>query len=236
MLVLASNKGAHYGLLLVFVHLVAIQIGKQSLICWDETALQHSGHPEIYLWCRSMIHILYLHKPDRAKKMKGSVAITNKLHSIQCKVAISITGGLSSTAGDILDVHAFILPIDLLFCKLLFRAAICLCSLPTHPLHPLLYSASHCNLRQHLSLIHYLLHLVNANSNEIEMIVPFRRSLGYISSFKTFIPLSKEDVLPLMIITNATAPVYIYSDGSGFEGSIEASALLYIKECLVKVL
>ena len=32
------------------------------------------------------------------------------------------------------------------------------------------------------------------------------------------------------------APVCVYSDGSGFEGGIGASALLYIKERLVKVL
>jgi hypothetical protein len=179
----------------------------------------------------------YLHKPEGAKKMKGSVAITNKLCSIQCKVAISITGGLSSTAGNILDAHTFILPIDLLFCKLLFRAALHLCSLPsTHPLHPMLCSASCHNLRRHLSPIHHLLHLVNANPNEIEMITPSRRSPGYIPSFKSFIPPSKEDALPLVIITNATAPVHIYSDGSGYEGGIGASTLLYIKECLVKVL
>ena len=32
--------------------------------------------------------------------MKGSVAITNKLKSMQQKVAMAITGALSSTAGD----------------------------------------------------------------------------------------------------------------------------------------
>jgi len=76
----------------------------------------------------------YLHKPEGANKMRGSVAVTNKLRSMQRKVAKAITGGLSFTAGDIMDVHAFILPVDLLFCKLLFRAALCLCSLP--PAHP----------------------------------------------------------------------------------------------------
>jgi hypothetical protein len=179
----------------------------------------------------------YLHRPEGSKKMKGSVAITNKLCSIQCKVAITIIGGLSSTASNVLDVHTYILPIDLLFCKLLFRAALCLCSLPsTHPLHPFLHSASHCNLRCHLSPIHHLMHLVNVNPNEIEMISPSRRSPGYTPPFKSFIPPSKEDALLLTIISNVTAPVHIYSNGSGFEGGIRAFTLLYIKECLVKVL
>jgi len=66
----------------------------------------------------------FLHKPEHASETKGSVAITNKLHSVQRKVAKAITGGLSTTAGNILDMHAYILPIDLLFCKLLFRAAL----------------------------------------------------------------------------------------------------------------
>jgi len=80
----------------------------------------------------------YLHKPEGVNKTKGSVYITNKLHSEQRKVAKAITGGLSSMAGDILDVHGYILPIDLLFCKILFRAALRICTLPpTHPLHPL---------------------------------------------------------------------------------------------------
>jgi hypothetical protein len=43
--------------------------------------------------------------------MHRSVKVTNKLHSVQRKVAKAITGGLSTTAGDILDVHSFILPI-----------------------------------------------------------------------------------------------------------------------------
>ena len=47
----------------------------------------------------------YLHKPEVASKIKGSMSITNKLRSVQHKVAISITGGLSTMAGDIMDVH-----------------------------------------------------------------------------------------------------------------------------------
>ena len=85
----------------------------------------------------------YLHKPKSAVKARGSIAITNKLCSMQRKVAKSITGGLSTTAGDTMDAHAYILPIDLLFCKLLFRATLRLCSLPiSHPLHPCIRSAA----------------------------------------------------------------------------------------------
>ena len=62
----------------------------------------------------------YLHKPELISKVRGSVAITNKLCLVQRKVAKAITGSLSMTAGNIMDVHAYILPVDILFCKLLF--------------------------------------------------------------------------------------------------------------------
>lgn len=63
---------------------------------------------------------MYLHKMRGPGKTKGSVSITNKLCSIQRKVTKSITGGLSTTARDVMDMHAYILPVDLLFSKILF--------------------------------------------------------------------------------------------------------------------
>jgi ribonuclease HI len=50
------------------------------------------------------------------------------------------------------------------------------------------------------------------------------------------IPPTKEEALPFAELTNIMAPVRVYSDGSGFEGGIGASALLYINEHLVKTL
>ena len=50
--------------------------------------------------------------------------------------------------------------------------------------------------------------------------------------FKTVVPLSKEAALPLASLTNSTIPVCIYSDGSGFKGSIRTATLLYINDCL----
>ena len=179
----------------------------------------------------------YLHKPEGSGKTCGSIAITNKLCSVQCKIAKTITGGLSSTAGDILDVHAYILPIDLLFCKLLFRATLHICTLPpSHPLHPLVHSVSWHRIKHHLSPIHHLIYFASINLKDIKTITPARRSPGYVPSFKMIIPPSKDVALPLAILTNLTAPVRIYSDGSGFEGRIGASALLYINDRLSKVL
>ena len=92
---------------------------------------------------RAKVWYTGLHKPKEEGNMKGSVAITNKIQSMQCKVASTITGALRTTAGDTLDAHANILPVDLLLNKVLFRAATWLCLLPdTHPLHDTIRSAA----------------------------------------------------------------------------------------------
>jgi hypothetical protein len=163
----------------------------------------------------------FLHKPEGANKTRGSVSITNKLCSAQCRVVKLITGGLSSTAGDILDAHAYILLIDHLFCKLLFRAALCICSLPpVHPIYLLVRLASRRKIKRHFSPIHRLIYFAHMNPKDIETISPTRRSPRYLPAFKMIIPPTKDDTLPFTIITNALAPIRVYSDGSGFEGGI----------------
>ena len=177
----------------------------------------------------------YLHKPSSASKTKGSVAITNKLRSVQCKVTKSITGGLSMTASDIMDAHAYILPVDVLFCKILFLATLWLCSLPAeHPLHPCICSAARRKVKRHPSPLHHLVNFAGLNPKEIETLSLVRRSPGYNPVFKTVIPPSKEAALPLANLTNSTVPVRVYSDRSGFEGDIGASVLLYINERLAR--
>ena len=132
-----------------------------------------------------------------------------------------------------MDVHAYILPVDLLFCKLLFWASLHLCSLPAdHPLHLCICSAACHKVKRHLSPLHHLINFVGLNPNEIETISPVRRSPGYKPMFKTVILLSKEAALPLAKLTNSTIPMCIYSDRSGFKGGIRAATLLYINDHL----
>ena len=93
------------------------------------------------LTSRSSLGYRSLYKLPGSQKTKGSVSVNNKLKSVQRKVATAITGGLRTTAGDVLDVHAYILPIDLLLNKILYRATLHLSSLPkTHPLHTQIWS------------------------------------------------------------------------------------------------
>ena len=136
-----------------------------------------------------------------------------------------------------MDAHAYILPIDLLFCNLLFRATLRLCSLPiSHPLHPCICSAARRKVKRHPSPLHHLINFTGLNPKDIESISPVRRSPGYNPAFKSVVPPSKETALPLANLTNSTVPVRVYSDGSGYEGGIRASALLYINDRLARTI
>ena len=178
-----------------------------------------------------------LHCPNGSKNMCGSVKITNKLCTAQRKISKVITGGLSTMAGDILDAHAYMLPIDLLFNKLLFRSMLRLCLLPkSHSLQPLVRKAAKRKVKRHLSPIHNLIQFARINPRKIEVIDPVRRSPGYVPTCDLIIPPSKDAALTFANLTNATVPVRIYSDGSGFEGGIGASALLYINDKLTRSL
>ena len=178
-----------------------------------------------------------LHRPEGAKNMRGLVGITAKLCSVQCKVTKAIMGRLSTTAGDVLDIHSYILPVDLLFNKLLTCVALRLCSLPkSHPLNPITRSLAHCKAKRHRSPLHNLIRLAQVNPKEVEDINLARRSPGYVPSFNTMIPSSKDKVLTFANLTNSTIPVHVYSDGSGYEGGIGASALLYINNRLIRKL
>ena len=136
-----------------------------------------------------------------------------------------------------MDVHAYILPVDLLFCKLLFHTTFHLCSLPAgHPLHPCIRSAARRKVKRHPSPLHHLINFAGINPHDIETIFPVRRSPGYSPAFKTVIPPSKEVALPLANLTNSTIPIQVYSDRSGFKGGIGAATLLYINDRLARVL
>ena len=160
----------------------------------------------------------YLHKPKSASKAKGLVVITNKLRSVQQKVAKSFTGGLSTMAG-----------------KIQFRATFHLCSLPEdHLLHSCILSVAHCKVKRHLSPLHHLINFAGLNPNKIETISPVRRSPWYNPTLKTIVLPSREAAFPNL--TNSTIPFCVYSDGSGYERGIRAATLLYINDWLSRSL
>lgn len=178
-----------------------------------------------------------LHKPKEEGNTKGSVAITNKLRLMQRKVASTITGALRTTAGNTLDAHANILPVDLLLNKVLFRAATQLCSLPdTHPLHDTLRLAARRKIKQHRSPIHHLLYLSRLKPGSIETIKAVRRQPDYTPSFDRYICNTKDDVFTMATLAHINSKYKVYSDSSGYEGGIGASTVLYKGPNIIKTL
>ena len=82
-------------------------------------------------------------KLAHSRNTKGSIRATKLLQSVQGRAARYITGSLKGTAYDVLEVHAYIPPIDLMFQKAQINAATHVCLLPpNHPLHPLVQWAA----------------------------------------------------------------------------------------------
>jgi len=130
--------------------------------------------------------------------------------------------------GNILDVHANLLPIDLLFNKVLFRATVRIASLPsTHPLHKPARKAAKRYVRKHCSPLHNLFEALDLDSNTIEPIAPTQHCPNYVPFFSTFVPTSKPIALREAREHHRNAHISIYCDGSGFEEGIGASAVMY---------
>ena len=74
-------------------------------------------------------------------RSSGSVGVTGKLASLQRMATLARTGALHSTTTDVLDLHADVLPVELLLSKICHRAYLQLASLAsTHPLQKLVYT------------------------------------------------------------------------------------------------
>ena len=81
-----------------------------------------------------------------------------------------------------------------------------------------------------------MINFAGLNPKDIETISPVRKSPGHNPVFSSIIPPTKEAALLLTLLTNDTVPVRVYSNGSGYEGGIGASALLYINDRLARSL
>ena len=85
------------------------------------------------------------------------VGTTKLLQMIQGIDTIYITRSIKGTAIDILEAHANIPSIDLLFCEAQFQAAMRISALPQHhPLHMIAHKVSTHFIKSHRSPLHYL--------------------------------------------------------------------------------
>jgi hypothetical protein len=162
------------------------------------------------------------------KKATGSVGVVRKLTSVQRIATIAITGAMKTTATDVLEAHANILPIELLLLHVCYRAAIRLVALPaSHPLHKPIKTCTNRLIRRHPSPLHNLLRTFDLKLGDYETITPALQPPNQPPLFKTDIADSREESREADLADTSDAKVY--TDGSGAEGNAAASAVMYKK-------
>ncbi|KAL1746881.1 hypothetical protein HDZ31DRAFT_61821 [Schizophyllum fasciatum] len=166
-----------------------------------------------------------VHRVEGQKRDSGSVGYTRRFAKIQRTAALAITGALRTSPNDLVDLHANILPADLLLSKIIFRTTARLCTLPSsHPLHPVVQRCTRY-VQKHRSAMHEALHLFKLRPADVETITPARCPPSYIPPYSTSIAANKEDAK--MADETDRALLRVYSDGSGYNGKAGASAVLF---------
>ena len=144
---------------------------------------------------------------------------------------------MRGTAFDTLEAHANVPPINLIFHKAQFRAAMRICVLPAHhPLNPLARKAAVHFIRTLRSPLHYLFHTTRLKPQHIETISSSCRNPTYRPTMKTIIIGNKEDALRFANTTHSLTKFKVYCDGSSLENGTSAAAILYKGNRVVKSL
>ena len=158
----------------------------------------------------------------------GPALLTKRLESIQRQAAISITGGLRTSPGDALIVHANLVPIGAQLKEACLKTYARLASRPTdHPITHAMHRTAKYQVKQHRTALHHLAKSSNYIPSKVEKIGPTRLRPGEQPDFETLIAISKEAA-----IADDQADFgkgkRIYTDGSGYEGQVGASAVMFI--------
>jgi len=157
---------------------------------------------------------------------KSQHAIINKLSAVQRRATINITGGMSTTANDTLDVLSDLLPFHLLVEKHCYQVALHLASLPkSHPLHKPVINAANRYVKMHPTPLHYMMHEYELHPEKVEKIEATGRPNKWVPDFATRIADTKDAAVEED--KGDRADIRIYTDGSGSGGKIGASAVLY---------
>ncbi|KAJ3474388.1 hypothetical protein NLI96_g12485 [Meripilus lineatus] len=113
-----------------------------------------------------------IRKVDEGKRRKGSVGIAKRIGKVQRIATRIITGGLRTTATDVLDYHAALPPIHLRLNQTVFNAAVRLATLPPHhPLHKYVKRCASYYPKYHHSPIHEMMNAF-PQLRELEIIDP----------------------------------------------------------------
>ena len=161
---------------------------------------------------------------ESSKKRTGSVKFTQKLQSAQRRAVIAMLGAMRTTAGDVLNAHAYLPPPHLLFLKTLIRSATRLVSLPhSHPLHKPSQLAIKRLTKRHPSPLHTLFATTRIQPKQYETVLSTRRRRNYQMLANVHIDEDREVAIEK---ANRLTGIVIYTDGSGHDKKIGAAAVM----------
>ena len=167
---------------------------------------------------------VYLHVGR--ERRSGSVGFTRRLASVQRLATVAITGALCSMATDVLDLHANLLPVELLLHKVCHRATVRLATLPaSHPLAAPFKTRAKRFIKTHRSTLHELAFVYDISPGSFNMLSPARVPPRHRNNF-TAVPFGTEEESVKWDKGNR-ADIRIYTDGSGLKGKVGAAADLF---------
>ena len=197
--------------------------GQNMARLWMQTAI-----PRIFYAGEAFIAPSQSVKGSRGGRVRAVTkkALT-KLASTQRRGALLITGGLFSSAGDTLDFHAGLIPARLLVARIRHRAAMRIATLPEgHPLHARLHRMRRRKqAKTFKSPVDDLVAEFKVDKIRMETTAAIRRPPYWEFSGTCRIARTEEEAIEEEEHDNAD--LKIYSDGSGLEKVIGASAVLF---------
>jgi hypothetical protein len=141
-----------------------------------------------------------------------------RLGGIQWQVLI-LLGAMQTTATDVLEAYANLLPFHLLLDKIRHQAPLRMVTLPdTHPIHHQVRKAArHVHIKRHKTSLHLLLAAYrDVRPGAVEEVQTVRRSPKWKAACEVEIAGDEEEAKAM--IGASRADVKIFTDGSGFEG------------------
>lgn len=145
-----------------------------------------------------------------------------KLAATQRQAVLATTGAMRTMATDAAEVHANLLPFNLLISKLCLQAVLRYATLPSsHPLAKIAKQASALPVKRHRSKLHAILAMHQIQPANMEKRLTASSNLAPTPTFTT-------SILERMLAKNIRAPrlheMHVYTDGSGIEGKVGAAA------------
>ena len=138
----------------------------------------------------------------------------------------AITGALRTSASDVMEAHANLLPIELTMDRVCHRAALCLAALPeSHPLFKPMRQSTRRFLKRHRSPLHHRFHAFNVRPQDCETIMPPTCPPNEVSALQLQVADTREESREED--EGDKADMWVYSDGSGIEGRAGAAAVLF---------